>query len=191
MVTATLVLSGIEMDESEYRETLAHSRRFEFTNGVVTAKRGPDMTQKKHWIVADEFTVAFHAYRRLHGGMSAQTPTTDFSAAADRLYRLPDVAYWAPGRAVGESIANPRTLAIEIVSPDQSVPDLREKCRFYLRHGVDVCWLVEPEQRWVEVWDSDHAGERLAPGSALSAAALPEFSLPVADLWAAIDAAPA
>ena len=189
MVTAALVLSGIEMDESEYRETLANSNRFEFTNGVVTAKRGPDMTQKKHWIVAEEFTVAFHLYRRSYGGISAQIPTTDFSSGGDRLYRLPDVAYWAPGRTVGDSIAHPPTAAIEIVSPDQSVPDLREKCRFFRRHGVDVCWLVDPQSRWVEVWDSSRDGSRLGPGDELASIALPGFALPARSLWAAIDAA--
>lgn len=55
MVTATLLLSGIDMSEDEYRETLAHAKRFEFTNGVVTAKRGPHTTtQKSHVAIAEE-----------------------------------------------------------------------------------------------------------------------------------------
>ena len=34
MVTTTLVLSGIDMSEDEYLESLLHSKRLEFTNGV-------------------------------------------------------------------------------------------------------------------------------------------------------------
>ena len=37
MESAAIVLSGIEMGEDEYLESLSHSSRFEFTNGVVTA----------------------------------------------------------------------------------------------------------------------------------------------------------
>ena len=82
------------------------------------------------------------------------------------------------------------TVAIEIVSPDQSVSDLRRKCVFYRERGVDVCWLVEPEARWVEVWDASRDGLRLAAGEALSAVELPGFDLAVETLWRALDSAP-
>ena len=37
MATAAPVLTGIAMEEFEYLESLANSKRFEFTNGVVYA----------------------------------------------------------------------------------------------------------------------------------------------------------
>lgn len=191
MPVATPSLAGIEMEEFEYLESLANSKRFEFTNGVVTAKRGPCMTQKKHWIVADEWTAAFRDYRRAAGGLGGQTPTTNFSAGADRFYRIPDLAYWAAGRRIGDGIAVPPTAAVEIVSPDQSVADLRLTCRFYRDSGVEVCWLVEPEARWVEVWDATRDGVRLRADAAIESAALPGFRLELRTLWDAIHAAPA
>lgn len=177
------------MGEDEYRETLANSRRFEYANGFVTAKRGAEMTQKAHWIAADELTEAFRSYRRSVGGLSGQTPTTNFSEGTDRVYRLPDLAYWAAGREVGSGIANPPTAGIEIVSPDQSIGELRAKCQFYRERGVAVCWLVHPGQRWVEVWDSTRVAQRLAAGAELESDSLPGFSYSVAALWAAVDAA--
>jgi Uma2 family endonuclease len=191
MVTAAPALTGIEMDECEYLETLANAKRFEFTNGVVTAKRGPYMTQKKHVFAAEELSAAFREYRLRVGGAGGQTPTTNVSANKDRLYRLPDYAYWAPGRPVGDSIFEPPTAAIEVASPDQRVDDLRAKCRLYRERGVDVCWLIEPERRWVEVWDEGRDGVRLADDAAMESAALPGFRLPIQQLWDAIDAAPA
>lgn len=191
MVTATLFLSGIDMTEDEYLETLAHGRRFEFTNGVVTAKRGPYMTQKRHVAIAEEISAAFREYRQANGGFGGQTPTTNLSQGRDRVYRLPDLAYWAPGRRVGDSIFDPPSAGIEIICPDQSVSDLRAKCRFYRSRGVDVCWLVHPDQRWAEVWDVRNDGSRIPEGGALESDSLPGFRLELARLWAAIDSAPA
>jgi Uma2 family endonuclease len=191
MVTTTLVLSGIDMSEDEYLETLSHSRRFEFTNGVVTAKRGPYMTQKSHVAIAEEISAAFREHRRATGGFGGQTPTTNLSQGPDRVYRLPDFAYWAPGRRVGDSVFDPPSAGIEIVSPDQTVADLRAKCRFYRSRSIDVCWLIHPDQRWAEVWDGRNEGARVPEGGALESEALPGFRLELARLWAAIDAAPA
>jgi Uma2 family endonuclease len=191
MVTTPLVLGGLDMSEDEYRETLAHAKRFEFTNGVVTAKRGPYMTRKTHVAVAEEISAAFREYRGARGGFGGQTPTTNLSQGPDRVYRLPDFAYWAPARRVGDAIFDPPTVGIEIVSPDQSVADLRAKCRFYRSRGVDVCWLINPEQRWVEVWDRAREGARVPDDGTLESEAIPGFRLELARLWAAIDAAPA
>ncbi len=143
-MAANKVLAGLEMPEYEYLETLSHGARYEFTNGVATAKRGPYMTQKAHVTAANELGAAFRAYRTEHGGYGGQTPTTNISEGLDR---LPDYAYWAPGRTVGESIFEPPTGGIEIVSLDQSVADLRRKCRLYRDRGVDVCWLIHPYDR--------------------------------------------
>jgi Uma2 family endonuclease len=191
MVAMATVLSGIEMGEDEYVSVLSHSSRFEFTNGVVTAKRRPYMTQKSHVAIAEEVAGAFREYRRERGGFGGQTPTTNLSQGGDRVYRLPDFAYWSPGRRVGDSVFEPPTVVIEIVSPDQSVADLRAKCRFYRARGVDLCWLIHPEERWAEVWDASGDAARLAPHGALESVALPGFRLPLAQLWAAIDTAPA
>jgi Uma2 family endonuclease len=188
MSTVTVTLSGIEMDESEYLCTLSHSKRFEFTNGVVTAKRGPYMTQSAHVAIAEELSAAFREASKRVGGFGGQAPTLDLGSAGERIYRIPDYAYWAPGRERGRGIFAPPTLAVEIVSPDQSVADLREKCRLYLAHGVDVCWLINPDQRWAEVFDQAHDGSRVEPDGALETALVPGLSIPLQSLWNAVEA---
>jgi hypothetical protein len=67
-------LSGIDVSEDEYRETLAHAKRFEFTNGVVTAKRGPYMTQKSHVAIAEEVSAGVELADEVEeaGGGSAE-----------------------------------------------------------------------------------------------------------------------
>lgn len=175
------------MSEQEYLDTLSNSKRFEFCNGVVTEKRGEFMTQRDHVTLAEELSAAIRAYRKLVGGFGGQTPTTNLSDDADRLYRIPDLAYWAPGRAVGDSIFFPPTLAIELVSKDQSVPALRDKCRAYRGRGIDVCWLIDPLKRTAEVFEGDLDAELLPAEAALESPHLPGFSLPLADLFGALD----
>jgi Uma2 family endonuclease len=190
MAAPTLPRHTLEMTEDEYLSTLANSRRFEFDNGAVAAKRGPYMTQKGHVAIAEELSAAFHSYRRVAGGFAGQTPTTNISNGPDRQYRLPDFGYWALGQAVGGGIFTVPTAAVEIVSPDQDLHELRAKCRLYRDRGVLVVWLIHPQGRWVEAFDELHDGTRLPPDGALESRHLPGFSLRIAGLFGVLDTLP-
>ena len=187
-MSAVLTATAIEMTEDEYVCTLSNSKRFEFTDGVVTAKRGPYMTQLRHMLAATEFTLMLVAYARQTGGLAGQTPTSNLSHDQRRLYRIPDLAYWGPGVPFGNGIFTPPTLAIELVSPDQSVRDLREKCVLYRSTGVDVAWLAHPEQCWVEVWEDLRNGARVERTGVLESPRLPGLRIDLAQMFATIDA---
>ena len=85
----------------------------------------------------------------------------------------------------GRYLYAPPDLAIEILSPDQPQAEFAAKLAFYLRHGVRLVWVIDPNQSTIAV---------LAPGadSRLLTAAdnldggdvLPNFSVPVADIFA-------
>ena len=47
----------------------------------------------------------------------------------------------------------PPTLAVEIRSPDESMVSQREKCHYYVTHGVDVAVLVDPQNAAAEVFE--------------------------------------
>ncbi len=100
-------------------------------------------------------------------------------------YRLPDNAYWVAGRDSG-SDSTP-SVAIEVRSKDQSIRGLRDKCRAFRRNGVDVCWLIDPHARTVEVFEGDRDAEQLAADGTLETVIMPGFSLPLADLFAVLD----
>lgn len=60
----------------------------------------------------------------------------------------------------------PPVLAVEVAGQDEEEPELREKARWYLRHGVRTVWLILPKTREVLVLhgsdESKHrGGERL------------------------------
>jgi Uma2 family endonuclease len=57
----------------------------------------------------------------------------------DRIPRLPN------GRAANR-FTEPPDIAVEIVSPDQSVTDQIDKCVWYVKNGVRIALVVDPDQ---------------------------------------------
>jgi Uma2 family endonuclease len=71
--------------------------------------------------------------------------------------RVPDVAYYRwdrlPRKDAGElaiDALTPPDLAVEIRSPEQSTRSQIQRCRDYIRDGVQVALMVDPESR--RVW---------------------------------------
>jgi Uma2 family endonuclease len=92
-----------------------------------------------------------------------------------------------PTREPGDDILSPPTLAVEVRSKDRSMRGLRDKCRYYRTHGVDVAWLIDPYSRTIEVFEGEADGQRAARDGTLESPSLPGLRVPVADLWAALD----
>ena len=157
---------------------------YEFVNGEVTQK---PMTKETHFLLADEMSGQLRDYRRRVGGRSGQEPTVNFSDNLSRIYRVPDVAYWAPTKQRGGEIFMPPTLAVEVPSPGQTMRELREKCRFMRAGGTDVCWLVDPLRRAVEVFDDARDGETLSAPAVLESPHMPGFRLALDDLFSVLD----
>jgi Uma2 family endonuclease len=156
----------------------------EYVDGEVFEKPLP---KRKHWMLMDEIAGALRDYRRMHGGRSGSEAHLNLSRGQRRIYRVPDVAYWVPDKPLGDDeISLPSTLAVEIRSPGQTLGALREKCRFMREHGVDVCWLVIPETRTVEVFEGG-IEVTLSGDAVLTSPHLPGFVLPLQDLFAVLD----
>ncbi len=64
---------------------------------------------------------------------------------------------------------------------------LRRKCRAFRANGVDVCWLIDPYARIVEIFEGDRDGEALAPDGALVTSVMPGFSVSLSELFTVID----
>lgn len=77
------------------------------------------------------------------------------------LRRRPDVAFvsttrWPLDRALpgtGDWDVVP-DLAVEVISPNDVFKDVLAKLREYFRHGVQVVWVIAPEEQQVYVYDS-------------------------------------
>ena len=83
-----------------------------------------------------------------------------------RTVLLPDVAFEAMPRAAQPPLTTYAPympdLAVEIISPSQTLAQVRRKAEAYLRHGTALVWLVDPIAKTAEVW---RRGDDGAPNS--------------------------
>lgn len=103
--------------------------------------------------------------------------------------RLPDVAYASferlpEGSADTAVITAAPELAVEVLSPGNTVAEMKFKRQEYFTSGVRLVWLVDPETRSVAVYTgpdafTTRASEELLDGGDV----LPGFSVLVRDLF--------
>ncbi len=122
----------------------------EYLDGRVTQKVSPKVHHSRLQSKLSEFVNLFTEPQAL--AIAFTELRTTFGGAS----LVPDVAIftWArlPVDASGELLEecfSPPDVAIEIVSPDQSVASLVRKCRWYVEHGVPIALLVDPRRRTV------------------------------------------
>ncbi len=80
-------------------------------------------------------------------------------------------------------------LAVEVISPSQTLAQARRKARTYLRHGSALVWLLDPARKMAEIWRRDDDGglqsEQIsADGHLQGEDILPGFHLPLSDTFA-------
>lgn len=107
--------------------------------------------------------------------------------------RIPDVSFISWDRLPGRKIPKvqvPRLspdLAIEVLSPSNTDKEMERKRHDYFEGGTIECWEVLIPSREVVLYRADGANTRLDVSSTITTALLPDFSLPVAKLFAELD----
>ncbi|MEO8398040.1 MAG: Uma2 family endonuclease, partial [Chloroflexota bacterium] len=98
---------------------------------------------------------------------------------------IPDMSFSSAKRPIIKQGSVPQMpdLAIEILSPHQSLKTLREKAHYFLANGARLFWLVIPEKQLVEVYTPTDefvldVNDTLSGGDVL-----PEFTLPVRNIF--------
>ncbi len=155
----------------------------EFIHGRAVAK---PMTNTDHGNLANSILFSLTLYAHRLGGKVAPEISVLLGEEPDQRVLLPDAAYWAPGRQRRSYPSNAPTVAVEVRSPSQTCPEQREKCRFYVEHGVEAAWLVDPDSRTVEVFEGGQE-RTLTMGDALTSVAMRGFELSIAELFRALD----
>jgi len=99
----------------------------------------------------------------------------------------PDFAFIRQGRLTKSPTAYIRTipdLAVEVVSPSNTRPDVDRKTRIYLDAGVEQVWIVDPFRGELSVRQADAPTVTLGPEDIISGNdLLPGFELRVGDLF--------
>ena len=103
--------------------------------------------------------------------------------------RAPDLAFIRQsripqsGRPIKFWIGAP-DLALETMSPSDTVFDVDEKVEEWLAAGTEIVWVLNPRQKTVTVHRSDKSVQRLAVGDTLDGeAVIPGFRIPVAEIF--------
>jgi Uma2 family endonuclease len=103
--------------------------------------------------------------------------------------RKPDVSFLCSGRLPGNRPARgydaiPPDLAVEILSPRDLASDIDMKVEEYLRAGVRLVWVVNPDARTVRIHRADRTITGLHEGDELSGEdVLPGFACKVAEIF--------
>lgn len=99
----------------------------------------------------------------------------------------PDVSFFSiaryPNRPEGY-FEIPPDLVVEVLSPDDRRKNVREKIKDYVKSGVKLVWLVDPEVRTVTVYAGSLRGTELDETETITGGeVLPEFSCKVAEFF--------
>ena len=111
--------------------------------------------------------------------------------AEHNLRRRPDVAFvstarWPLDRALpetGDWDVVP-DLAVEVISPNDVFKDVLAKVREYFHYGVQVVWVIAPEERQVYVYDAPtHVRILTGQDELTGGEVVPGFRLPLGHLF--------
>ena len=133
------------------------NRWFELVRGEVIELPPP---MKPHGAVAFNIAriLAGHVYAKAKGYCTSNDAGVILERDPDTV-RGPDIAYYEDAGTFEDLHPKygevPPRLAIEILSPSDKAGQITRKITDYLRNGVEVVWLIDPEQRNVTVYQPD------------------------------------
>lgn len=127
---------------------------YELINGVVVRKASPSPIHQR---ISMQLAAAMHDYCEInHLGIVLAAPTDVFLDAYNHL--IPDIIFISEGRTgiidYREGIFGAPDLVVEIISPGSIVQDRVDKRAVCEQSGVREYWLVDPENRSIEVFQN-------------------------------------
>jgi Uma2 family endonuclease len=157
----------------------------EYDNGVVTQKVSP---KGRH--SALQLGMAEQINRQIRPRRLGRA-FTELRATFANLSRVPDIAvyHWdrIPRNDAGEVVDDflePPDIAIEIVSPGQSINRLIERCLTFIEAGAQAAILVDPADRSVALMRADMAMAVLRAGDTLDLSdIIPDLRLDITALF--------
>lgn len=188
-VSAQTIKPGVKTyTVGDYLALTAEYPRYELLEGEFVEMASP---APKHQIISALLFRHLDRHCETHKLGIVLTAPLDVILAPNVVVQ-PDLLFIAEARRaqlIRERIHGAPDLVVEIISPTSSGRDLHQKRRLYARHGVAEYWIVDPDDGTIEV-------QRLAgnlystvalfePGQSLVSATFPEFTLDLAQVFAA------
>jgi Uma2 family endonuclease len=159
---------------------------FELVRGEVIELPPP---QKIHGVVCINVATELNLYvrRRRKGYITGNDSGVILERDPDTV-RGPDVALYEDATKFAELHPKygevPPRLAVEVLSPNDKAKHVTRKITDYLANGVDLVWLIDPEDRTVTVYQRDRRQYRVKEDGELTGDdVLPAFLCKVADFF--------
>lgn len=179
---------GRRMTLDEFLKLPEMNPALEYAEGVATQKVAPQAqhvrlqlsiaTRVNAFAEPRKLASAFPELRTTYAGVSRVPDVAIY--AWDRIPRLPN------GRISNRLNAAP-DIAVEIVSPGQSVTDQVSKCIWYVKNGVRIALLVDPDAEVIFRFRPDAVPEVLTGDDRIDLdEVLPGFELTANQLFGAL-----
>ncbi|MCY3779410.1 MAG: Uma2 family endonuclease [Chloroflexi bacterium] len=171
------------------RQPMNLAEKYYLIDGELCVKMSPSHS---HGSIASEIArlLGNHVVER---GLGRVTIEVGYHPSGERhTVLLPDVAFESWARAARKPLKTYAPympdLAVEVVSPSQTLAETRRKAAVYLRHGTDMVWLIDPERNKAERWSAADDGTAKSEiiemdGELKGGALLPGFTLPLRRLF--------
>jgi Uma2 family endonuclease len=178
---AKTLMSVEEFDRLEEPDELS----YELDEGELVVMTKP---RPLHNRIAASLDFELRSYLKTHPVGEVFNPDNLF-VLGPNIKRAPDVSFLRAERAKqidpNTDIPGAPDLAVEVVSPTDTVPALRRKIRQYFAAGAQCVWVVYPETREVEVWREAAKPRIVLQETDLLEAPdlLPDFSLRIGALF--------
>jgi Uma2 family endonuclease len=161
--------------------------RYELVNGEL---RRMTPSGYGHGVLVGNLTGPLEQYVRAHHlGQICGAETGFRLARAPDTVRAPDIAFIRRARQGPEPLPEgfyegPPDLAVEVLSPSDTVFEVEEKIAEWLRAGCSVVWVINAKRRSVSLHRSGGRVQVLTEADTLDGGELlPGFTLPVAQVF--------
>jgi Uma2 family endonuclease len=170
----------------EFLQLAEEEPPLEFADGVVTQKVSP---QARHSTLQLELIKRLDRVAEIN---KAARVFPELRVTFAGVSRVPDISVYRRDRLprdanglIAENFTEPPDVAIEIVSPGQSVNALVRRCTWYVSHGVQVALLVDPADQSVLAFQPNQQPTAWGNSERIDLSEeLPAFTLTVEELFA-------
>jgi Uma2 family endonuclease len=173
--------------DAEFMALNRDGHRYEIVNGELI-----DMGNSgaKHGYVCSILMILLGGYVRIQKLGAMFDSSTAFKMKSGNK-RSPDISFVAKERLQGLDdipdgfLEGAPDLAVEILSPSNTVEEIHNKLVEYFENGSRLVWVINPKEKYVLVYRSSQEPDRLLKSidSLDGEEIVPEFSLAIAELF--------
>ncbi len=152
----------------------------EFVDGRI---EGRNLGEKEHSIIQRYLTVLF-AIKRAEWGVEVFPELR--TQTESRRFRVPDILVIRNEEKFERYITRPPLIAVEVLSPEDTLTAMRAKAAEYRLFGIEHIWIIDPEARIV--WRYSEGGLNEVRTGELTVAGTP-IRVVLGELFAELDRA--